>query len=193
MTYLLKVVIQVIYANRLLMRNLEPFAESLITIQPNQKLRPSTVNVTYSRDFETERNGCEIHDGCVNSLRSTDDQRRGEMQARFRKLLRIGSLGGDAWKPTTPQKTCRLVRALSLYPGRLLVREAIVGNRGVIHENGGIRCHPTMSEVQVCDGKGEYPQCCDNTLILVDTFEDKSRIATSIAKKFLIATNWDGS
>jgi hypothetical protein len=35
-----------------LMRSLECLAESLITIQPNQNLRPSTVNITYSRETQ---------------------------------------------------------------------------------------------------------------------------------------------
>ena len=37
-----------------------------------------------------------------------------------------------------------------------------------------------MSPVQTCSGNDVSPSCCDNDLILVDTFEDKSRIATSI-------------
>src|SRR5205085_10184967 len=83
------------------------------------------------RDFETKRNGCEIHDGCVDSLSSTserpvssDKDREhadvkvgkecegcpnsttiGRMQTQFGKLRRIGSLGGNAWKTTAPQKT----------------------------------------------------------------------------------------
>ncbi|CAG8667322.1 12848_t:CDS:2 [Funneliformis caledonium] len=158
----------------------------------------ATINCEYNvlkRDFETKKNGCEIHDGCVNSLRSTNEctgseskgtehadfemgsrheecpNRRtiGEMQTRFGKLLRIGSLGGNAWKPTTPQKTCRLVHAHSRYT----------------QEGSSIECHKTMSQVSVCVGKDESPSCCDNTLILVDTFEDKSRIANSITLRIL--------
>ncbi|RHZ78175.1 hypothetical protein Glove_166g272 [Diversispora epigaea] len=145
--------------------------------------------------FETKRKSCEIHDGCVNSLRSTNEctGRKfkgtehadtsmgsgceecpnrgtiGEMQTRFGKLLRIGSLGGNAWKPTTPKKTCRRVFAHSRY----------------IQEESSVECHTTMSQVRVCDEKDESPLRCDNTLILVDTFEDKSRIATSINLKIL--------
>jgi hypothetical protein len=38
-----------------LMRSLERLAESLITIQPNQKLRPSTVNITFSKEISKRK------------------------------------------------------------------------------------------------------------------------------------------
>jgi hypothetical protein len=67
------------------------------------------------------------------------------------KLHRIGSLEGNAWKSTTPQKTCHLVHAYS---------------------------RPTQGISSSI--KDESPSCYDNTSILVDTFEDKFRIGASI-------------
>ncbi len=156
----------------------------------------ATVNCEYNvleRDFETKRNGCEIHDGCVNSLRSTSEYagsrnegrehasvkmgggceecpnrgRIGEMQARFGKLFRIGSLAGDVWKSTTPRKPCTFVHAHSRFT----------------NEESTIERKISMSPVQACGGNDVSPSCCDNDLILVDTFEDKSRIANSITLK----------
>src|SRR5205809_868136 len=99
-----------------LRRSLELLGESLITIQPNQK------------------------------------------------LLRIGSLVGDVWKSTTPRKPCTFVHAHSRFT----------------NEESTIERKISMSPVQACGGNDVSPSCCDNDLILVDTFEDKSRIANSI-------------
>ncbi|CAI2191530.1 3997_t:CDS:2 [Funneliformis geosporum] len=141
--------------------------------------------------IETERKRCKIHDGCVNSV-STTSEREGnsnkereradvkvgkgceecpnqrtmdQMQAQFGKLCRIGYLGGNAWKTTAPQETCRFVHPHSRFT----------------QKGTSITESPTtMSQVQLREGKNESSSCCNNPFILVDTFEDKSRIATLI-------------
>ena len=90
--------------------------------------------------------------------------RIGEMQARFGKLFRIGSLAGDVWKSTIPRKSCTSVHAHSRYT----------------QEEPSIGSQISMSPVQACGGNDVSPSRHDNDLILVDTFEDKSRIAASI-------------
>ncbi|CAG8691769.1 4696_t:CDS:2 [Funneliformis caledonium] len=134
----------------------------------------ATINCEYNvlkRDFETKRNDCEIHDGCVDSLSSTSEQpvscdkdrehanvkmgkecegcpnRRtiGQLQAQFGKLCRIGSLGGNAWKTTAP-KSCR-----SVHPHAIPKKD-----------------HQLLKVIQP-----------------FDTFEEKSRIATLINYKVL--------
>ncbi|CAG8558811.1 9598_t:CDS:2 [Ambispora leptoticha] len=91
------------------------------------------------RDFEAKRNGCEIHDGCVNSLSNTGEHtvNRSEstksadvtmgirlsncpnsreietLEAHFGKLFRIGSLGVYDWTDEIPSQPCRLVHAHS--------------------------------------------------------------------------------
>ncbi|CAB5123277.1 hypothetical protein RhiirA5_359966 [Rhizophagus irregularis] len=143
-----------------------------------------------SRNFETRRNSCEIYDGCIDSLQTINEQKTsgvkdeangnvtmgkecegcsnrrtmGELQARFGKLFRIGSLGDNAWKSTIPPRTCRLIHAQSRY------------TQG---GSSSIECHTTVHQVQLCDGNDESSSGCNNTLVLVDAFEDKSRVATS--------------
>jgi hypothetical protein len=92
----------------------------------------------------------------------------GEMQARFGKLLRIGSLAGDVWKSTIPRKPCTFVHAHSRFT----------------QEESNIESHISMSAVQACGSNDVSPSCCDND-ILVDTFEDKSRVASSITLTIL--------
>ncbi|CAI2194225.1 10660_t:CDS:2, partial [Funneliformis geosporum] len=159
----------------------------------------ATINSEYNvleRDFETKGNSCAIHDGCVNSLRSgserTDNRvedrehadvnvgigcgqcpNRGTikaLQSRFGKLLRIGSLGGDAWKPTTPSKTCHLVHAHSRYTKE---GSSIIKNQG------------SMSQVPVCEKTDGTASRCRDTSMLVDKFEDISRIATLLKFEIL--------
>jgi len=167
----------------------ERLAQSIVIIQQDPKLRPTTV-------IETERQRCEIHDGFVDSLRSNSENRgskdkEGEntditvgkklegcpntetierIQASFGKLLRIGSLGGDGWKKIVPGKTCRLVHADSRFTGK---GKSITENP------------TTMSQVQLCEGKNGRTSCCNDSLILVDAFKDNSRIATLVDHEVL--------
>ncbi|CAG8841708.1 29612_t:CDS:2, partial [Gigaspora margarita] len=138
--------------------------------------------------IETERQRCEIHDGFVDSLLSNSEnggskykdrentditlgkEHEGcpntgtirKMHASFRKLLRIGSLGGNGWKKIVSGKTCRLVYADSRF----------------ISKGKSITENPTtMSQVQLCEGKNRRTSRCNDSLILVDTFKDNSCIA----------------
>ena len=160
----------------------------------------ATVNCKFNvleRDSKTKRNGCEIHDGCIDSLQNTNEytgsriesiehanvtmgegckewecsnQRRIEqLQACFGKLLRVGFLAGNVWRSTTPQKPCIFVHT----------------NTRFTQEESTIESHISMFPVQVCSGNDESTSCCDNDAILVDTFEDKFRIATSTTLKIL--------
>jgi hypothetical protein len=138
---------------------------------------------TVSNVIKTEGKSGTIHDGCIDSLPNTSKQsgsrvkggelpdvavgircdgcpnrrRQEEIQATFGQLCRIGSLRGDAWESSTPNRTCLLVHA---YP-RLTQEESPI-----------IDSQRTMSQVRVCDRQYGSPSCCDNTHILVDTFED---------------------
>ncbi|CAI2162310.1 12519_t:CDS:2 [Funneliformis geosporum] len=146
--------------------------------------------------IETEGKRCEIHDGLVDSLSSASEcegskDKNGEhadvtlgkecdgcpnsgtierTQASFGKLRRIGSPGGDVWKKIVPQKTCRSIHAHSRYP------EEVSSKTG---------SHGSMSQVRLCEDKNGRTSSCNDPLILVDTFEDKSRIATLIDYKVL--------
>ncbi|CAI2180402.1 5377_t:CDS:2 [Funneliformis geosporum] len=141
--------------------------------------------------IETERQRCEIHDGFVDSLSSISEnggskykdgenaditlgkeregcpniETIGKMQASFGKLLRVGSLGGDVWKTIVPRKTCHLVHADSRFTSK---GTSIIENP------------TTMSQVQLCEGKNGRTSRCNDLLILVDAFEDNSRIATLV-------------
>ncbi|RIA95645.1 hypothetical protein C1645_816340 [Glomus cerebriforme] len=141
--------------------------------------------------IKMERKRCEIYDGFVDLLSSTsecegstdkDEEHTDVMlgkecegcpnsetiekiQSSFGKLCRIGSLEGDVWKMIVPQKTCHLIHAHSRYTKE---------------ESSRIESQATMSQVQLCEGKNGRTSRCNDSLILVDTFEDKSRIATLI-------------
>jgi hypothetical protein len=147
-----------------------------------------------SNVIKTERECGTIHDGCINSLFSTSKhsgsgvkgkefpdvtvgircdecpnrERQDEVQTTFGKLCRIGSLRGDAWESSTPHRSCRPVHA---YPSPTQEESPIIDSQR------------TMSQVRVCDRQNGFPSCCDNILILVDTFEnieDRFRIASYI-------------
>ncbi|RIA93494.1 hypothetical protein C1645_762412 [Glomus cerebriforme] len=150
--------------------------------------------------FETKRKSCEIHDGRVNSLpnkykesgiRIKDKEHAdinvgigyggcsnprsiGILQSSFGKLCRVGSLAGYEWTTEVPSKTCRFVHAYP-YP----TQEA----------SGSNRDQGNMSQMSVREGQNDPTSSCNNTLILVDTFESKSdrrNIATSIGCEDLI-------
>jgi len=141
--------------------------------------------------IETERERCEIYDGYVDSLSTTRERagnndkgrehadlkvgkecegcsNRGtmeKMQAQFGKLCRNGYLGGDAWKTTAPQESCRFV-----YPHSRFTQKG----------TSIIESPTTMSQVQPREGKNESSSRCKDPPMLVHTFEDKSCIATLI-------------
>jgi hypothetical protein len=145
----------------------------------------------FRSSVETERKRCEIHDGFVDSLSITNERggskdKEGEhanvtlgkecaecpnggtiekIQTSFGELRRIGSLGGDAWKTIVPQKTCRLIHAHSRYTE---------------DESSSIGSQASMCQVRSCEGKNGRTSRCNDPLILVDAFEDKSRIASLI-------------
>ncbi|GES89802.1 hypothetical protein GLOIN_2v1632452 [Rhizophagus clarus] len=150
----------------------------------------------FERDFKMKRNGCEIHDGCIDSL-SYENEETGnkaengeyadvkvgigcegcpnrrtitELQSRFGELLRIGSLGGDAWKPTTPSKTCHPVHTHSRYTEE--------GSSIIKHQG-------SVSQVPVRERTEGTASRRSDTSILVDKFEDISRIATLFKFKIL--------
>ncbi|RGB24204.1 hypothetical protein C1646_773411 [Rhizophagus diaphanus] len=92
------------------------------------------------------------------------------LQSRFGKLLRIGFLGGDAWKPTTLSKTCHPVHAHSCYTEE--------GSSIIKHQG-------SMSQVPVHERTNRTASCHSDTSILVDKFEDISHIATLFKFKIL--------
>jgi hypothetical protein len=96
-----------------------------------------------------------------------NQERISKMQAHFGKLLRVGSLAGDVWKFTIPQKPCTFVYAHSCFTQEKSSKLSIGSQI-------------SMFPVQACGSNDVLPLCCNNDLILVDTFEDKSRIITSI-------------
>ncbi|RIA83463.1 hypothetical protein C1645_833798 [Glomus cerebriforme] len=142
-------------------------------------------------NIKTKRQRCEIHDGFINSLSSiskngsnkykdgehTDitlgKERKGcpnirtigKIKASFGKLLRIGSLEGNVWKMIVPQKMCHLVHADSCFT-----------SKGI----STIKNPTTMSQVQLCEEKNGKTLHYNDSLILVDVFEDNSHIATLI-------------
>jgi hypothetical protein len=146
------------------------------------------------KNFKIKRNDCKIHDRCVNSLQNTNEftdsriknteyanvimngryskcsnQRKvKEIESCFGKLFRIGSLAGDVWKSTTPQKPCTFIHAHSYFTQEKSKKLSIENQISTFF-------------MQTCNSNNISPLCCNNDLILVDTFEDKSCIAKSIA------------
>ncbi|CAG8649057.1 11_t:CDS:2 [Paraglomus brasilianum] len=119
---------------------------------------------TLKSSIETERQRCEIHDGFAirEELEGCPNTETIEkLRASFGELFRIGSLGGDCWKPIVPQKTCRLVHADYHFTSR----GSTVGNP------------TTMSQMQLCEGKSGRTSRCNDSFILVDAFKDNFRIS----------------
>ncbi|GBC44441.2 uncharacterized protein OCT59_014494 [Rhizophagus irregularis] len=149
-----------------LMRSLECLAESLITIQPNQNLRPSTVNITYSR--ETQK-GIAVKYMMGASVRCRVPM---NCKTRFGELFRIGTLGNNAWTTDgTPSETCRFIHAHS-FPTQ---------------ESSTIEDKGTVSQVPACAVQNGKTLRYNNNSILVDAFgkSGRSRIGAFIGFKIL--------
>ncbi|GBC52367.2 hypothetical protein GLOIN_2v1785628 [Rhizophagus irregularis DAOM 181602=DAOM 197198] len=139
---------------------------------------------------EAKREGCKIHNGFIDLLpniteRSGSKVKEGElagntlnkeegqcpnirkmekMQTSLGKLRRVGSLGGDDWKMIVPQKMCHLI-----YPNFCCTED----------ELSSIANYSNMIQMRSSERVNKKTSYC-NDLILVDIFEDKSRIATLI-------------
>ncbi|CAB4418399.1 unnamed protein product [Rhizophagus irregularis] len=119
----------------------------------------------------TERSGSKDKEGehAGNTLDKEEGQcpnigKMEKMQTSLGKLRRVGSLGGDDWKTIVPRKTCRLIHPNS---------------RCTEDELSSIANYSNMLQMRSSEGGNRKTSCCNDS-ILVDIFEDKSRIATLI-------------
>ncbi|GBC50844.2 hypothetical protein GLOIN_2v1561966 [Rhizophagus irregularis DAOM 181602=DAOM 197198] len=146
-----------------LMESLKRLAESLIIIQPKEQLRPSTVNVTYS--VETSRQeGIVVKYMMGASIRCKRSMNKKLAESRMKQMETL-QWAKNVKDVLTEEQWENCKHAL-----------------GNCSESGGsssIECHTTVHQVQLCDGNDESSSGCNNTLVLVDAFEDKSRVATS--------------
>jgi hypothetical protein len=178
-------------ANRLFDGKSETLSKQLDDNSTRSKT--STSNREYhilKRDFETKS---EIHDGCISSLSNTNEQtgstiestknadvtmgirlsncpnsrRLAEIETRFGKLFRVGSLGGYNWTDEIKSKPCRFV-----HPHYRFTQEEF--------RTSG--CQGPVRNLQVCDKANCFSSASKNSPILVDTFEKsvRSQIATYI-------------
>src|SRR6266498_2842553 len=74
-----------------------------------------------------------------------------EMQTRFGKLFRVGTLKDNVWTTNNSSKTCYFVYA-----------------------------HPWPEKEESAISSQRTPLCCNTTLIVVDKFENRSHIITVI-------------
>ncbi|RGB29581.1 hypothetical protein C1646_766469 [Rhizophagus diaphanus] len=130
----------------------------------------ATINNKYNvleRDFEIKGNSCAIHDRCVNLLQSESERIGNRVEDREHVNVNVGI--GCRQCPNQ-----RIIKALQLQFGKLLrIRSSIIKNQ------------ESMSQMPVCEKTDGTASHCRDTSMLVDKFEDISRIATLLKFEIL--------